>query len=179
MRTNHFIATLALPLAVALASGCGPKDNSSTNAELLAGYNDNEYNEDIVTGEAYEHHEDQGDSISPRVLASINDTIETVYTTDFEHCLESEMERLETSWLGGSFTVQMDIGTDGNVTNVIVLKMKIGETRVKGKGKDKPKPRAADQFDECLVKLLGEWSFDPAPEANFTHTYNGKVGEAW
>ena len=40
-------------------------------------------------------------------------------------------------------------------------------------------PRAADNFQSCAEGKLYKWEFDPPPEVQYTHSYNGRVGEAW
>lgn len=173
-RQRHPLFPCALSLLALGLGACGPKSSGTTNADMLGAYGDNKYKEDMVTADEYEEHEDQGQAISPRTLAHIDDTILTVYTTDFEACLEDEMERLNTKWLAGSFTVEFRIDTSGKVHDVNVLNMDIKER----KGYE-GEPRSADQFDACLQKLLVEWAFDPPPEAEFVHTYTGELGEAW
>ena len=34
-------------------------------------------------------------------------------------------------------------------------------------------------FGDCIVAKIYKWEFDPAPEVTYTHTYNGRIGEAW
>jgi hypothetical protein len=159
-----------------VASGGCKKNKQTTNADLYASYENNEYEEDMVAAHPEDTvYEDQGEGIDARTLANIDDTIRTVYLTSFERCLEQEMERLETRWLGAQFTVEFTIETTGKVSKAKMLEMKAGET----KPKDKNNPREADQFDDCVEAALLEWEFDPPPEVQYTHTYNGKVGEAW
>ncbi|TPV97027.1 MAG: hypothetical protein B7733_01685 [Myxococcales bacterium FL481] len=172
-RQHHLLLSCSLAL-VAGGLACGPKSSGTTNADMVGAYSDNKYKSDMVTADEYEEHEDQGDAISPRTLANIDDTILSVYTADFEACLEKEMERLETKWLAGTFTVEFRIDTSGKVHDVNVLNMDVKER----KGFE-GEPRVADQFDDCLKNLLVEWQFDPPPEAEFVHTYNGELGEAW
>jgi len=161
--------------AVGMTTGC-KKNKQTSNAELYSGYESNEYEQDMVEAHPEEEiHESQGEGINVRTLAAIDDAIRTVYITDFERCLEVEMERLETRWLAAEFTVEFHIETSGKVTEAKMLEMKAGETKPK-KGTE---ARPADQFDDCVEKLLLEWEFDPAPEVPYVHTYNGRVGEAW
>ena len=84
------------------------------------------------------------------------------------------MERLDTKWLAGSFALEFRIDTSGKLHDVKVLSADVKER----KGFDGT-PRDADQFDDCLKRLLVEWQFEPPPEAAFVHTYNGEVGAAW
>ncbi len=168
--------TVVLGAACVLGLGACKKNKQTSNADLYSSYEDNQYEEDMVAANPeQEIHESQGEGIDARTLASIDDTIRTVYLTDFERCLEVEMERLETRWLGAAFTVEFTIETSGKVSQAKVLDMKAGETKPQ-KGQA---PREADQFDECLEELLLVWEFDPAPEVQYTHTYQGQVGEAW
>ncbi|MEE9382167.1 MAG: hypothetical protein V3V08_01975 [Nannocystaceae bacterium] len=175
MKSSTFGTIFGLVALSVAMTACAHKQQQTTNAELLAAHDGNAYEEEIVTADGYESHEDQGASISPRTLAHIDDTIRSVYNTDFERCLEKEMDRLETKWLAGAFTVEFHIDTKGNVHDVNVLNMEVGERRVP-KGQT---PRKADQFGPCLKERLVEWQFDPAPEAAFVHTYTGELEEAW
>ena len=85
------------------------------------------------------------------------------------------MNRLETRWLRAVFTVQFTIETNGSISEAKMLEMDAREYKTK-KGAE---AKVADQFDACVEGALLEWEFDPAPEVQYTHTYNGKVGEAW
>lgn len=169
------IAVVVGAVGIGASSGC-KKNKQTSNAELYSSYEDNEYEDDMVSAHPeQEIHEDQGEGINARTLANIDDTIRTVYITSFERCLEQEMERLENRWLAAQFTVEFTIETTGKVSAAKMLEMKAGETKPKEKGN----PREADQFDDCVEEALLEWEFEPPPEVQYTHTYNGKVGEAW
>lgn len=168
-------------IALVGALGCRPKPPS--NEELLSQYDGSKYESDMVATD-YETVEDQGDSIDPRTQAAIQDTITTVYVTDFEKCLENEMSRLENRWVAGDFAVDITIETSGLVSAVKFLEVDIKERKtLNDKGEfvsegGKP-PREADQFQSCAEGKLYKWEFDPAPEVTYTHSYNGRVGEAW
>jgi hypothetical protein len=170
-------STIVVLSAVGLLSSTGCKRaHQTTNEELYSAFENNEYEEDMVAAHPEEEvHEDQGKGIKARTLANIDDTIRTVYLTDFERCLEVEMERLDNKALGAEFTVEFTIETDGKVSRAKMLEMRAGETKTKNKAP----PREADQFDDCVEKALREWDFDPPPEVQYTHTYTGRVGEAW
>jgi hypothetical protein len=169
------IMIMGVVAAVGMTTGC-KKKGETTNADLYGSYEDNEYESDMVAAHPEDEiHESQGQGIDARTLASIDDAIRTVYITDFEHCLEIEMERLENRWLAAEFTVEFHIETSGKVTEAKMLEMKAGETKPKEKGNARP----ADQFDDCVEEKLLEWEFDPPPEVDYLHTYQGRVGEAW
>ena len=163
------------------ALGCRPKPPS--NEELLSQYDGSKYESDMVATD-YETVEDQGDSIDPRTQAAIQDTITTVYVTDFEKCLETEMSRLENRWVAGDFAVDITIETSGMVSAVKFLEVDIKERKTlndKGEfvSEGGKAPREADQFQSCAEGKVYKWEFDPPPEVTYTHSYNGRVGEAW
>lgn len=169
------LATLSVTFA------CKPK--LASNQEMLAEYGGEKYEDDIVASE-YESTEDQGASIDPRTQAAIQDTISTVYVSDFEKCLEKEMSRLENRWVAGPFSIEFTIEPSGMVTAVKILEQDIIERRTaNAKGEFVTEggaaPRKADGFDACVEERVFKWEFDPPPEVTYTHTYNGKVGEAW
>jgi hypothetical protein len=160
---------------------CKPK--LATNQEMLAEYGGEKYAEDMVATE-HESTEDQGASIDPRTQAAIEDTIKTVYVSDFEKCLEKEMSRLENRWIAGPFSVEFTIEPSGMVTAVKMLSQDIIERKtMNAKGEyvaeGGAEPRKADQFSDCVEERVFKWEFDPPPEVTYTHTYNGQVGEAW
>ena len=163
------------------ALGCKPKQ--ATNQDLVNAYDGGKYESDMVATD-YETTEDQGASIDPRTQAAIQDTVETAYVTDFEKCLEAEMSRLENRWVAGDFVVEFTIEQSGLVSAVKFLSVDIQERRtLNDKGEfvaegGKP-PRKADQFEACAEGKVYKWEFDPPPEVTYTHSYNGRVGEAW
>jgi hypothetical protein len=169
------LATLSMTFA------CKPK--LATNQEMLAEYGGEKYAEDMVATD-YESTEDQGASIDPRTQAAIEDTIRTVYVSDFEKCLEKEMSKLENRWIAGPFSVEFTIEPTGMVTAVKMLEEDIIERRtMNAKGEFVTEggapPRKADGFSACVEERVFKWEFDPPPEVTYTHTYNGQVGEAW
>jgi hypothetical protein len=170
-------------LAASLVAGLGCKPKHATNQELLAEYGGEKYQEDIVATD-YDKTEDQGASIDPRTQAAIQDAIETVWVTDFEACLEIEMDRLSNRWVAGDFSVEFTIETSGMVSAAKFLSSDIKERKTKNAKGDfvaegGPEPRTADGFGDCIVTKIYKWEFDPPPEVTYTHTYNGRVGEAW
>jgi len=179
--TQHSIITLVAAAGLVAVAGCKPKQ--ATNQDLLAQYDGSDYQDDMVATD-YEDVEDQGDSIDPRTQAEIQDTIETVYVTDFETCLEKEMDRLENRWVAGDFSIEFTIETSGMVSAATMLSHDIQERRtLNGEGKfvseGGAEPRKAENFTSCVEEKVYKWEFDPPPEVTYTHTYNGAVGEAW
>ncbi len=172
------LATLALGLVTA---GCKPK--AQTNQDLLSEYSGDKYASDMVATE-YETVEDQGDSIDPRTQAAIEDSISTVWVTDFENCLEKEMSRLENRWIAGDFAIEFTIEPSGMVSSASILQNDIRERRTPNAegeyvSEGGAEPREASEFSSCVEEKAYKWEFDPAPEVTYTHTYNGSVGEAW
>jgi hypothetical protein len=161
--------------------GCKPK--MASNQDMLNAYGGEKYSEDMVATD-YETTEDQGASIDPRTQAAIQDTISTVYVSDFEKCLEKEMDRLENRWVAGTFAIEFTIETSGMVSAAELLQEDIQERRtLDAKGKfvssGGAEPRKAENFGSCITALVYKWEFDPPPEVTYTHTYNGQLGEAW
>ncbi len=184
----HKNAIFIAPCVAALLSlsACASKleKNSTSNAAIASRYENNKYIDDIETVDASPEHEDQGAAIDPRTQAAIDDTIRTVYDTDFERCLEADMDELENRWLAGVFTVEFTIETSGVVSSARVLSMDIEERRTpNADGKyvsaGGAAPRKAPSFKQCLEQSLLQWEFDPPPEVKYTHTYNAQIGEAW
>jgi len=167
------LSLLTLTLVVA-ATGCaGQKKGAPSNEELLAEFDGSGYeveDQDPAAGPK----EDQG-SITPQTMASIDAAISTTYVRDFEKCLEKEMERLENRWVAGTFTIEIDITTKGNVDKIKILELDVKERKTKPNAE----ARNADNFGPCIEAAMKEWEFDPAPEVYYTHTHTGRVGEAW
>src|SRR5690606_37887746 len=175
--------SLSLIGLIALVGALGCKPKTTTNQDLLNQYSGSKYESDMVATD-YETVEDQGDSIDPRTQAAIQDTITTVYVTDFEKCLETEMSRLENRWIAGDFAVDLTIETSGMVSAVKFLEVDIQERKTlndKGEfvSEGGKAPRKADNFESCAEAKIYKWEFDPPPEVTYTHSYNGRVGEAW
>jgi hypothetical protein len=175
--------TIVLIGTASLVAGLGCKPKMATNQELLAEYGGEKYQEDMVATD-YENTESQGASIDPRTQAAIQDAIETVWVTDFEACLEVEMDRLGNRWVAGDFSVEFTIETSGMVSAAKFLSSDIKERKTKNaKGEfvadGGGEARTADGFGDCIVTKIYKWEFDPPPEVTYTHTYNGRVGEAW
>lgn len=173
------LCTLALVPALMAGAGCAGKNKGMSNEDLYHQYDDNKYSEDIVAAEADANYGEADKGISPRTLANIEDTIDVTYKTDFEHCFEEEMERMETRWLAGQISVEFDIGTDGTVSEAKVLSEDLRERKTPEGGELQGEGRKAEGFDACLEKKVHDWEFDPPPEVEYTHTYSVQLGEAW
>ncbi len=178
----HSIFTIVACAGLVSLGGCKKKGQQTTNAEFAEMYDQHNY-DDMLTTEEYETHENQGDAISPRELELIQQTIEE-YRGDFEHCLEVEMETLENRWVAGHFSVEFRINTSGQVDQVKVIENEVMERRTQDKegnyvSEGGAPPRTADGFAGCVEGKLADWEFDPPPETDYVHTYNGQVGEAW
>lgn len=167
---------LALLVAVPVLPSCKPKQDLD-NPDVAAGYrDDNKYGDDIVTARRRNDYEDQGTAIDPKTLAAIEDTIKTVYLRDLERCLEDQMEEEETRFMRSVFTVQFDIDTDGQAGDAKILDIWL--KKQSAKGNDVGEVDAGGMKD-CIQGTIAEWEFDPAPEAPYSHTYRGQVGEAF
>ena len=151
--TKSKLMILTAVAAGMVVTGCAKK-KVKTNQELGDEFSGGKYSEDMVALD-YENTEDQGASISPQAQAQIQDTIETVFVTDFEKCLEVEMERLENRWVAGPFAIEFTIETSGLVSSANVLSSEILERRTQdADGKfvssgGKP-PREATEFNGCV-----------------------------
>lgn len=176
MKTRVLSLSLVLVAGAMAATACSAsKKNQTSNADLYGDYSGNKYEKDMVATEySQEEGEDQA-AIAPRTLAAIEDAITTVYITDIERCLEKDMDEMESRSLAGEFSVEMTIETSGKVSDAKVLMSDVQER----KPKEGTEGQHAVHFDECLVTTMKEWEFDPAPEAKYTHTHVGIVGEAW
>lgn len=173
MKLRTLSLTLVAPLLV--SSACKSKE-ATDNPDVAAAYRDNEYAEDIVTGKKRESYADQGKSISPKVLQSIEQTISNVYEKDFERCLERQMDEEGTRFMRSVFTVEFTIDTSGKASAAKILKI---ETRKQdAKGADLG-AASSDGMTDCIKESITEWEFDPPPEVDYVHTYYGQVGEAF
>lgn len=183
MSHSKLITLLGIVGMASLTATFGCKPKLATNQEMLDAYGGEKYAEDMVATE-YEVTENQGDSIDPRTQAAIQDTISTVYVSDFEKCVEKEMDRLDNRWIAGTFAIEFTIETSGMVSAATLLQEDIRERRTpNADGKfvteGGAEPRIAENFGSCITSLIYKWEFDPPPEVTYTHTYNGQVGEAW
>lgn len=167
---------LAVLVAMPTLSACGKNKRDSDNPDVAAGYSDNKYEDDIVTARRRKDYEDQGTAIDPKTLAAIEDTIKTVYLRDLERCLEDEMAEEETRFIRSVFTVQFDIDTEGQASGAKILE--IWEKKQDAKGGNIGEIDAG-RLKTCIQDIIAEWVFDPAPEAPYSHTYRGQVGEAF
>jgi hypothetical protein len=175
-----FTTKSALCLAVLVALPVLPackKNRDADNPDVAAGYKgNNKYEGDIVTARHRNDYEDQGKAIDPRTLASIEDTITTVYLRDLERCLEDEMEAEGTRFMRSVFSVQFDIDTEGQASKAKVLDIWLKKQNAKGGNVGDVDPK---RLKSCVETTIAEWTFDPAPEAPYKHTYKGQVGEAF
>ncbi len=165
---------VGLPL---LTTGCVKRQLDKMDqreGDVYSEYDGKKYEEDLVTVKADEV-EDQGDSVSPATLQAIQDTISNVYERDFGRCLQQDMDAYENRWIAGTFSVEFTINTEGKVTSASVLEADIKEQKT-AKGKE---ARKAKIFPSCVEESVYKWEFEPAPEVEYTHTYTGKVGEAF
>lgn len=177
MSTARHAVLLAVGAAVALPAGC--KKQQTDNPDVAANYRGegaNKYESEIVTARKRNKYEDQGKGISPRTLNNIDDTIRTVYLRDLERCLEDQMDVHETRFLRSTFTVEFHIDTTGKASDAKILKMWFGKQDAKG---SQLGDLDTKDLQGCFVDSIASWEFDPAPEVEFVHTYNGQVGEAF
>jgi hypothetical protein len=167
---------LAVLIALPVLPACKHKGDAD-NADVAAGYrDDNKYQGDIVTARRRNDYEIQGTAIDPKTLAAIEDTITTVYLRDLERCLEDEMDEEGTRFIRSVFTVEFRIDTEGQASGAKILD--IWEKKQNAKGGDIADMDPA-RLKGCVQTMIGEWVFDPAPEAPYIHTYRGQVGEAF
>lgn len=171
------VLPLVLAAGAMATAGCSAaKKNQTSNADMYSEYGENKYEDDMVATEYSREDPGEADAaIAPRTLAAIEDAITTVYITDIERCLEKDMDEMETRSLAGEFSVEMTIETTGKVSDARVIMSDVQER----KPKEGEEGQHAVHFDECLVTTMKEWEFDPPPEAQYSHTHVGVVGEAW
>jgi hypothetical protein len=179
MRTVSSILSAVLPPVAAiglLALGAcrGPQTD---NPDVAADYRgDNQYEDDIVTAKKRQDYADQGASIKPKTLANIEDTITNVYEKDFERCLEEQMDEAQTRFMRSAFVVEFHIATSGKASQAKVLDI---ETRKQdAKGSDLGEYDSSG-MKKCIQDSIADWEFNPPPEVEYVHTYNGRVGEAF
>lgn len=172
-------STSVLAVGAALALGAGCKKQQTDNPDVAAGYRgegQNKYESEIVTARKRKQYEDQGQGIDPRTLNNIDDTIRTVYLRDLERCLEDQMDVHETRFLRSVFTVEFHIDTKGQASDAKILKMWFAKQDAKGSNLGELDSK---DLTTCFADSIASWEFDPAPEAEFVHTYQGQVGEAF
>lgn len=174
MDTNKIIGAGAALTMLATLGACKPKDID--NPDVAAGYQENVYNKEIVTGRERKDYADQGKGIKPKTLRSIEDTITSVYERDFERCLEDEMAKKETRFMRCVFTVEFKIDTAGDAGSAKILEIGMSMQNAKGATIGNVDPEG---MKTCISSSIDEWTFDPAPEVDYVHTYHGQVGEAF
>ena len=164
-------------VAASLATGCASKrrteKQNTAEGELFSQYDGENY-DDMETVEGAEV-EDQGGSVAPQTLQNIKDTIENVYERDFGRCLQKDMDEFENRWIAGTFTLSVTINVEGKVIGAELTQVDIEERKVPKGGS----ARKAVIFPGCVEESAYKWEFDPPPEVEYTHTYSGKVGEAF
>jgi RNA polymerase-binding transcription factor DksA len=175
------LLTITAAATLALASGCARRQTNKMNTgeeELYAKYQESSYEKDMVTHEETKEYADQGKGVSPKVLKSIQDTVENVYERDFGRCLQKDMEAYENRWIAGTFSVEFTINTAGQVTQARITQADIKERKAP-KGKKENPQREAKLFSGCVEESAKKWEFDPPPEVEYVYTYSGKVGESF
>jgi len=171
------LRTPILACLVLLALGGCRNKAQSDNPDVASGYRgNNKYEEEIVTAEKRKDYADQGQSISPKTLQNIEDTISNVYEKDFERCLESQMDDLGTRFLRSVFTVEFTIDTSGVASKAKILEIQTRKQKANGEDLGEV---SSDGMRGCISDSIAEWEFDPPPEALYVHTYRGQVGEAF
>jgi hypothetical protein len=173
--THRSALCLAVLVALPVLPAC-KKNRNADNPDVAAGYQGNKYEGDIVTARRRNDYDDQGKAIDPKTLASIEDTITTVYLRDLERCLEDEMEEEGTRFMRSVFAVEFDIDTEGQASRAKVLNIGLRKQNAKGGDAGEVNP---SRLKGCIETTIAEWTFDPAPEAPYKHTYRGQVGEAF
>jgi hypothetical protein len=171
---NAIIGAISASLIGGLALGC--KREQTDNPDVASAYRDSSYDKEIVTGQERRDYADQGKGIKPKTLRSIEDTIVNVYERDFERCLEDQMAIHETRFLRTVFAVEFRIDTSGQAGNARVLQIAMSKQNAKGGDVGTADPAG---MKDCIIGAIAEWEFDPAPEVDYVHTYNGQVGEAF
>ena len=173
--------TILAASALVFTSGCAARQTDKMNKgeeNLYAKYQESSYEKDMVTAEESREYEDQGQGVSPKVLKSIQDTVENVYERDFGRCLQKDMEEFENRWIAGTFSVEFTIAVTGKVTKARITQIDIKE-RKPPKGKKQNQAREAVLFGPCVEESAQKWEFDPPPEVEYVYTYSGKVGESF
>jgi hypothetical protein len=185
MRLSSIFVSLARPAVSAVMgalfvfslAACGPQKPETTNADMANQFSGEKHEGDIVSTKGSATHAENGTGVSMEAIHAIQDGIERVYSEDFNHCMEEEMERLGNMNVGGEFTFEITVETTGKVSEVQFLKVRVGETKPAPKQKE---TREADQFAPCLeARMKSDWEFSPPPEKRYKHTYYGKAGAAW
>jgi len=170
------LRTAALFVVIAF-TGCKKSTSAySDNPDVASEFRQNDYEGDMVTGEERKDYEDQGKSISPKTLANIEDTISEVYDKDFERCLEIEMDTQGTRFMRSVFSVEFTIATTGQASRARILSIQTRKQDPKGADLGET---SSDGMKKCIEQAITEWSFEPPPEVEYIHTYNGQVGEAF
>jgi hypothetical protein len=177
MSSTHKLALcLAVLVALPVLPAC-KRNRDADNPDVAAGYKgNNKYEGDIVTARRRNDYDDQGKAIDPKTLSAIEDTIATVYLRDLERCLEDEMEEEGTRFMRSVFAVEFDIDTEGQASGAKVLQIALKKQNAKGGNVGEVDP---GRLKTCIETIIAEWTFDPAPEAPYKHTYRGQVGEAF
>jgi hypothetical protein len=75
-----------------------------------------------------------------------------------------------------AFTVEFHIDPKGKAGAAKVLEITTRKQDAKGSDLGEV---ASDGMKSCISESIKEWTFDPAPEVEYVHTYTGRVGEAF
>jgi hypothetical protein len=172
------LGVMLISLAIVGTAGCAKRRLNKMNSEedqLFGKYDGSQYEKDMVQA-GDQDYADRGQGVSPERLASIQDTITSVYERDLGRCLQQDMEAYSNRWIAGTFTVEFTIDTKGQVIETKLLEQDIKERRLPPGQKE---ARSAKLFGPCIEQAIFKWEFDPPPEITYKHTYTGKVGEAF
>jgi hypothetical protein len=74
------------------------------------------------------------------------------------------------------FSVEFTIETTGKSGKAKMIRIWLKKQNAKGTDIGEV---PADNLSKCIVDAIGEWVFDPAPEVEHVHTYQGQLGEAF
>ena len=168
-------STLLVLGAVAFASGCATTGNATTNADMAESYYSGAYDDMVAAEPTRDGPAGSEVAISPHALETLQMEIADGAAPSVERCMESEMERLDTRWLAGSFSFEMHVEPNGQVTKAKLIEHDVRESRVA----DGAQARHAEGFGPCVETKLLALELDPIVERTYVHTYVGYVGEAW
>ena len=116
----------------------------------------------------------KSDGPTPALIASYQDMVHEVYFSDFERCLEEQMEAEETMYMRSAFTLDITVARDGSTKSVKIDHLVIKVRNYEGKDL---KDGNAQGMSDCVTTAAAGWEFEPKPSAPTNFRVDGKVGD--
>lgn len=114
------------------------------------------------------------DQIEPALIATYQNMVRDVYFSDFERCLEDQMESEETMYMRSAFTLSITVAADGTTNGVHTQDMAIKVRNYEGRDLADGN---AEAMSDCITTAAAQWEFEPLPPREMTFKVDGSVGD--